>query len=507
MEQPPNPLYDPNLSGGLSLSSQATRSSFFLFIAKAIRYSFVFIVQLILMNLLQPSDFGLIRFVTIVLGIIDIVNELGLSYAVVQKKSLLDTELSSAFSLNALLSGALYALAFFIAPLCASFFGNDQITVLIRVGAFASFFGGLSVVHRSLIQRRLQYGRLAIIEVASAIAGSGGALLLAIGGYGVWSLLASMFIFQTISSCALMATTSWPRGNYLNLASSKTLFFFGGAVVIQRIINYVVQNFDSLVVGKSFGEKSLGIYSIAVTLMTLPQLALGVVVDSVLLSAFSRIQDDNQRLAAAFLKANVFASIVSVPYFILIFSFSKEMMHTVSFLNHGDAWLPAALPLKIFTLLGLLLVFSSFTGTLWLAKGKVRLRIYWEVVGLVTIVIAVLAGRPLGINGICSALVIGGAFLFPILLIITNRVIGLRPFIFIKALLPSIACGAGMLAVTMLSSKLIPGDSFTRDVWALLAGGVGGLAIYTLLLFLFFKDTLQSFFEIIVLIKGIRFSR
>ena len=506
MEQPQNSLYDPNLSGGLSLSNHVTRSSLFLFIARGIRFSFVFIVQLILMNLLMPSDFGLIRFVTIIIGIINLVNEMGFSYALVQKKSLLDAELSSAFSLNVLISSALYAITFFIAPLCAAFFNNDQITVLIRVGAFASFFGALSVVHRSLLQRRLQYGRLAIIEVASAFAGSSGALLLAVGGYGVWSLLASMFIFNIVSSCALMATVSWPRGNYLNLASSKSLFFFGGAVVIQRIINYGVQNFDSLIIGKSFGEQSLGIYSIAVMLITLPQLGLGIIFESVFLSAFSRIQDNNQRLITAFLKANTFTSALLAPYFILLFSFSKEMMHAVSFINHGDAWLPAAVPLKIFALLGLFLVFSYYTGTLWLAKGKVRLRIYWEVIGLATLVIAVLAGRPLGIKGICSAIVIGGVFLFPFQLMITNRVIGLKPSVFIKVLLPSIICGIGMLAFTMLTSKLIPGDSFTRDVWTLLVGTVGGCAIYSMLQFLFFKDTVKSFFEVISLIKEIRFS-
>jgi teichuronic acid exporter len=506
MEHPPNSSYDPDLSEGLSLSSQTTRSSFFLFIAGGIRFSFVFIVQLILMSLLKPSDFGLIRFVTIVIGIIDLVNQMGLSYAMVQKKSLLDNELSSAFSLNALISGALYAIAFFIAPVCATFFGNDQITILIRVGAIASFFGSLSVVHRSLLQRRLQYGRLAIIEVASACAASGGALLLAIGGYGVWSLLASTFIFNMVSSCALMATTAWPRGNYLNLSSTKTLFFFSGAVVVQHILNYGMHNFVYLVIGKSFGEKTLGIYSIAVTLITLPQLALGVVVDRVFLSAFSRLQDDNPRLSAAFLKANAFTTIVSVPYFILLFSFSKEMMHAVSFINHGDAWLPAALPIKILILLGLLFIFSSFTSTLWLAKGRVKLRIYWEAVGFVTIVIAVFAARPLGFNGTCSALVIGGAVLFPLYLMITNRVIRLKPFVFIKVLFPSIICGAGMLAFTMLSTKLIPGDSFTRDVWTLLVGTVGGLAIYCLLILLFFKDTLKSFIEIIPLIKGIRLS-
>jgi O-antigen/teichoic acid export membrane protein len=302
-----------------------------------------------------------------------------------------------------------------------------------------------------------------------------------------------------------MATTPWPRGNYLNLASSRNLIFFSGAVVVQHILNYCMQNFVYLVIGKSFGEKTLGIYSIAVMLITLPHLVLGVIVDSVFFSAFSRLQDENERLAAAFLKANAFTSVVSVPYFILLFSFAKEMMHAVTFLNHGDAWLPAAILIKILALLGLFFIFSSFTTTLWLAKGKVKLRIYWEMAGFLTIVIAVFAGKPLGINGTCSALVIGGIFLFPLYLIITNRVIGLRPFVFIKILLPSIICGMGMLAFTVLFSGFIPGDSFARDVWTLLVGSMAGMALYSMLLFLFFKNALKSFFEIILLIKGIRF--
>ncbi len=503
MELPLNHSNDPDFSGGRSLSDQATRSSFFLLIAKCLRYSFVFIVQILLMNLLVPSDFGLVRFVSVIIGIINLVNELGLSFAVIQKKSLLDSELSSAFTVNALLGIAVYVVIYFIAPICASFFGNDQVTALVRVGAFASFFGGLSVVHRSLLQRRLQYGKLAVIEMISAALGSGGALVLALCHFGVWSLLASLVIFNLVSSLLLMSRIPWPKGSYVNLAAAKSLFFFGGTVVIQRVLEYGVQNFDYLVVGKSFGEKTLGIYSIAHMLMTLPQLALGVVIGSVLLSTFSRIQDDDRRLSAAFLKVNILTSIVSVPYFVLIFSYADEMMHAVSFLKHGDAWVPAVIPIKILSLLGLLFAFSSYPGTIWLSKGKVRLRIYWGVFGLITVIAAVLAGRPMGINGICCALVIRGIILFPILLLVTYRVIGLHPFDFIKVLMPSIFCGLGMLVFTMTLSVLVPGDSFSRDLWTLIAGLAGGIAVYLFLLFSFFKNTFNTFKEMILSIKEI----
>jgi teichuronic acid exporter len=493
--------YDPDISRRKSLSSLAARSSFLLFIAKAIRYTFAFIVQLILMNLLMPSDFGIIRCVTLIIGIINLLNEMGLSFAIIQKKSLLESELSSAFSFNALLGSGIYILLFFSAPACASYFNNNQLTALIRVGAFASFFGSLSVVHRSLLQRRLKYGRLTVIEICSAIAGSGAAVILALFGFGVWSLLASMIIFNVLSSLLFFMTTSWPQGNYLNISSAKTLSWFGGAVVFQRVLNYGAQNFDYLVVGKAFGEKSLGIYSIAHTLMALPQLALGVIIGNILLSAFSRIQDENQRLISAFLKVSIFISVLATPYFVLIFSFAREMMHTVNFLKHADTWIPAAVPLQILALLGLLLCYTSYPGTLWLSKGKIRLRIVWDFIMLLTVILAVFVGKPHGINGICWALTIRGIFFFPITLIITDRVIGLKPVIYFEMLLPSFACGLGMLLLTMPFSRIIPGASFGRDLIILSFGSVGGIALYFLLLFLFFKNTWKSFLEIAVSLK------
>jgi len=69
-----------------SLGSLALRSSFFVLIAKLFRYGFVFLSQIILMNLLNPADFGLMRYVTIVLGIVNLINEAGLGVALVQKK-------------------------------------------------------------------------------------------------------------------------------------------------------------------------------------------------------------------------------------------------------------------------------------------------------------------------------------------------------------------------------------------------------------------------------------
>jgi hypothetical protein len=61
----------------------------------------------------------------------------------------------------------------------------------------------------------------------------------------------------------------------------------------------------------------------------------------------------------------------------------------------------------------------------------------------------------------------------------------------------------GMLAVTLLFSRLIPGNTFTRDVWTLLAGSAAGLAVYFFFLFFFFKNTFDTFWKILLSIKEV----
>jgi O-antigen/teichoic acid export membrane protein len=378
----------------------------------------------------------------------------------------------------------LYGVTFFAAPYCAAYFGNPEITNLIRAGGLASLFGALSIVHRSILQRRLKYGHLARIEIISAFAGSTTALIMALSGCGVWSLLGSMLAYNILSSIILLTSVAWPQGSYLHLKPAKTLGLFGAGVVAQRIAEYGAQNFDFIVVGKAFGEQILGVYSIAFTIVTLPQVALGVVIGNVLMSMVSRIQNDDKQLGDVFLKLSLFTSIISVPFFVIIFSYAHEMMHAVSFINHGNKWLPAASLLRILTLLGLLYTFSSYPGTIWLAKGKVKLRIFWAVVMFISVVISVFAGLPFGIKGICFALVIRGLIFFPVILFVTYRVIGLKPLRYIKTLQPSITCG-----IIMPLSRYIPGTSFARDIWVFLGGSILGLLLYGAVLKLFFKNS------------------
>jgi PST family polysaccharide transporter len=481
-----------NPSGDSGLGTLAARSSIAVGIGKIIRYGFVFIVHILLMNLIEPGDFGLVRYVTIILGILNLVNEAGLSIAIVQKKEITTEELGAVFTLNCLLSFVLYLIAFAAAPLVASFFSVCQLTDLLRIGTLAIPLGGISVVHRAVLQRQFKYGHLSAIEIAAGCAGSCLSVICALKGYGAWSIVYGTVAYHAFSTVLLFATGGWFSGYFRSFKQTAPLFFFGLITVLQRIISYCASNVDYLVVGKSFGSDTLGIYGVAYDLITLPQMALGVVLANVALSAFSRFQDDDARMQEAFLKLTLTVAVVATPFLVFAGAMAEELMQVVTFLRPSDTWLPAAMPIRILAPVGLLYAYTSYPGIVWIAKGKTWLRIGWISASFITVVIAVLIGRMFGLKGICVSLLIRAILLFPAMLLITRSVAGFSIERYIQTCLVPAVCGLAMLAAVIGASSAIKDASFGAHILRLSAGAAAGLAAYVLVLYAIFKKSWQT---------------
>jgi O-antigen/teichoic acid export membrane protein len=441
MTSQPNTSFEPLFNSESPLFAQAVHSSLMILIAKIIRYTFVFVSQIILMNFLNPGDFGLMRFVTIVLGIANLLSEAGLGVAIVQKKSLKPDEIAASFFLIILLSMGLYGAIFISAPSIALFFNNAKLIDLIRIGGLSAPIGGLSVVQRGLMQRKFLYGRLSLIETISAVSGSIIGMLLAYFGYGVWALIGSVLLYNVLSTALSLLIGGWTKGNYKDLRSSVTLWLFGLGTVVQRIIDFGSSNLDYIVIGKYFGEMALGIYGMAFVVITLPQYALGVVLGSVAMSAFSRFQEDNERLSAAFIRLTRVTTALSIPYFVLIFALAPELMQAVAFIHPSAKWVPAAPYIKILAPVGLLYCLSSYPGIVWITKGLTRFRIQWALFSFITLALTIGFGSIYGVSGICKALLLRAIALFPISLIINKRTFGLSPLSYLTAIIPSLCCG------------------------------------------------------------------
>lgn len=86
---------------------------------------FRFIVNVILARLLYPEEFGIVGLAAIFLGFISTINELGLSAAIIQRKKLDETHLSTSFWASLGMGTMLCIISILVSPFIADFFKKN----------------------------------------------------------------------------------------------------------------------------------------------------------------------------------------------------------------------------------------------------------------------------------------------------------------------------------------------------------------------------------------------
>ncbi|GGI05396.1 lipopolysaccharide biosynthesis protein [Egicoccus halophilus] len=265
-------------------------------------------------RLLRPADFGVLAVATVFLRFGQYFAQMGVGPALVQAPSLTDRRISTAFLTNLGLSTAVVAVFVAIAGLAQNLLDDPVVVPVARVMALGLLFSALGATSNALLRRELDFRRLAIIQLVSfvigyLVVGLGAALL----GAGVWSLVAAHLSQSLLNTILTLLARPHPVRLGWNRRDAGALLRFGGRVSIISYAEFLGMSLDTLIIGRVAGGSALGQYNRAYLLVTLPLERLMQGVQSVLFPAFSRIQDERERLARVYRSALGIAAALLIP--------------------------------------------------------------------------------------------------------------------------------------------------------------------------------------------------
>ncbi|MBN2346551.1 MAG: oligosaccharide flippase family protein, partial [Candidatus Aminicenantes bacterium] len=205
----PPPDLDDSDAGVSALKDQAVTGMLWNFGGHFLRVFLQFAFGVLLARLLAPEAFGLLAMVMVFSGFAQLFCELGLAAAIIQKRDLDERHLSSIFWFN-LGAGGILTLAFvLLAPALASFYRQPRLAPLVAAVSPVFVFSALVIVQHSLLTRRLAFKKLFFAESAAVLVSGAVAVLLALHGFGVWSL-----VCQTLLMAALQGAFLWFQGRW-----------------------------------------------------------------------------------------------------------------------------------------------------------------------------------------------------------------------------------------------------------------------------------------------------
>ena len=152
------------------------------------------------------------------------------------------------------------------------------------------------MVQSSQLQKQLRFKELSVRNIVATAIGTVVAIVMAVLGYGVWSLVASQIVTALAGVLLLWKMSTWRPTWEFSLQSLKDLFAFGGLMALSSLVETVYTNLQSLIIGRLYSANDLGYYNQAKKLEAMPTDSLSQIVNQVSFPVFAALQDDKERL-------------------------------------------------------------------------------------------------------------------------------------------------------------------------------------------------------------------
>lgn len=349
--------------------------------------------QIMLARLLGPETFGIFAAVLLVVSVGSLFVESGVGPVLIQSRDLNDSDRSAAVSavlINAMLVSVVVILT---ADLLAGFFSEPELALLLVWIWPAFLLHGLSIVPMALLRRDLDFKSIQLIQVLGysigfLIVGVSAAWL----GAGIWSLVAAWL--TQVSVVAVLANMRRPSSpSFRTGVNVFWLHPFGVRVLLTNLVNWFIENIDNLIVGRFFGSAALGLYSVAYNFVRNPTNHLVSSLQAVLFPASARTQDDDSRLARAYLTAVAGIALVAFPVFFTVAAVSESVTLAV----FGVRWAGAAAILVPLSLAMPLHAMMAVAGPVLLGKGIAGIELKVQALTAVFLAIALYFASSYGV--------------------------------------------------------------------------------------------------------------
>lgn len=434
-----------------------------------------FVIQIIIARLLIPDDYGLIGMVAIFFAVSQVFIDSGFTSALIQKHNRTDTDYSTVFYFNIAVAVFFYILLFAIAPLIASFYDRPILISIVRVVGLVLVINSFSSVQSAKLTIELNFKAQTQIGIISLVISGFIGVVMAYGGFGVWALVTQGLTGAFVSAVLLWFFSKWIPLKEFSLVSFRQLFSFGSKLLGAGLLDTAYKNIYTLIIGKFFSPKALGLYSRADQFAQFPATNISGIITTVSYPILSSIQNEDERLKYIYIQYIRLSAFVVFPVMMLLAALAYP---TVAVLLKSQ-WLECALYLQLLCFASMWYPIHALNLNLLKVKGRsdlfLRLEIIKKIIGIIMLVITV----PLGITAMC----IGGIVISIVSLVInthyTGMLINTGFFKQMKDLLPSLFYSLVMGIMVFFIIKQID-NNFIK----LVVGGILGLAFYILVAYI-----------------------
>ena len=394
-----------------------------------------FVVFLWLTTMLEPEDFGLLGMALVVTSLVQAFSEVGFGPALIQRKELKPSHISSVFIFNILVGALLTFIGVMVSGYGARLFRIHELEPIIAALSVGFLINGLSLTHMAIAYRKMKFRELALREMVATSVGGMAGIAMAYSGYGVWSLVAQLMVSWGVATVLILIMVNINiKLREASMAAVRELWSYSSSLFLFNIIKYFTTNMDRFFIGYLLGPVALGLYAFAWRMVIFPTNAFVSAINRYLFPKYSRLQDDIEEIEQSYM---VVLKIVNMAIFpVLVFVVIGAPL-VVPYL-WGEKWLAAVPIMQILAVLAFLRSIISPVGQVMKALGRPQWLLRWSIYITIVVLLFIWYGATVyGLEGATWGITLAYITGLPINFIILKRLIGLSPVKMAQALYPS----------------------------------------------------------------------
>jgi PST family polysaccharide transporter len=430
--------------------------------------------MLVLARLLSPSDFGLVAIAMTIALIVEAALEMPLSESLVRLPVITDAHYNTAFTIAFIRAICICIIICGLSVPFALFYHQPGLVKLICVLSLAPAARGFLNPRFALYAKNLNFKYEFVCELSGKSGAFVAGVTTAFLTHSYWSIAAC-----TITSPLIIASLSYvlrPFRPRLTLSEWRVFSGFLGWISLSQVILAINWQSDQLLLGKFVRTAQLGLFTTATSISNIPMLALFSPIQRPLLSAFTMLKEEPDRLVSGYRSAAAAIVTIGLP---LMIGQSLVAEPTIRLLL-GPKWLGATYMLFWLSFSLIPCLFGMLLTPLSMAMNETQ-ALFWRNLAqmCVKLPMVVVGAVFYGFAGVIAARIVSEVFMSLYCMLIIRQTIAISVFDQFTSCWRSFAAAGAMALILVALNRSVAWGTSPLDAGVQLAVMVSsGAAVY-----------------------------
>jgi polysaccharide transporter, PST family len=355
----------------------------------------------VLARLLTPDDYGAAAIAIALAMFAPTVADMGIGSALVQAESAPQIVRSTAFWASIGAGLGLFVIAAAAAEPVARIMDEPEVAGMVVAGGLTFAIYAVGSASQSMFIREMKFRNIELRGWLALFTASVVAIVAAVGGLGHWALALQQIAFIGTLAAAFWFRAGWRPTLEFSRPAFRELASFAIRVAGGRWARLGELLVLTVLIGSLASVAELGAWSFATSMVILPLSLIALPIAEVLFSAFSRLRDEPERMAALWLDSIAYLAAVLLPVMLGLMVVSPDLIPSV----FGSRWEVSVGVVQILSVSVLIRGLQSWGSVYMDAVGRPEVTFWTQLASLCLAPVAVAVGVHWGIEGIAACYV------------------------------------------------------------------------------------------------------